>query len=91
MRRPKNCPADMPVFLCTLHPAKRKIDAPTYRFHCPYCLVTHVHGAQDGHRTAHCHTVNRNGSPVYSPLKAKGYWLVGPRRAGNEAAGEGKE
>lgn len=71
MKRPIGCPDDMPVFLCDVHPPSKRGGSATYSFDCPYCLVRHTHGAEDGHRRAHC--------GYGSPLLDQGYWVIGRR------------
>ena len=50
-----------PLMLCEEHKG-------SWRFYCPFCLRFHYHGHGEGHRLAHCHTVN-------SPFNKSGYFL----------------
>lgn len=82
MKRPADCPDDMPVFFCDVRPPSKRGDNATYSFDCPYCLVRHTHSAEDGHRAAHC----REGSP----LRDQGYWLIGRSAVGGSCLGDGE-
>jgi hypothetical protein len=42
---------------------------PAFRFDCPHCRRPHYHGAEEGHRAAHCHDRT-------SPYRDVGYVLV---------------
>jgi hypothetical protein len=52
----------LPIFKC------QPIGSGIWRFWCPYCARYHDHGAEPGHRVAHCTTE--------SPLKDGGYELL---------------
>jgi hypothetical protein len=44
---------EYPVVLCEPYgPNRRRV----WRFWCEHCRCHHSHGAQAGHRVAHCHT-----------------------------------
>jgi hypothetical protein len=43
----------LPMMLC--EPSPSDTGRETWRFWCPYCRAYHTHGAEDGHRVAHCH------------------------------------
>jgi len=45
-------------------------DGVSWRIVCPHCHMVHVHGADEGHRAAHCEKGTKN--------KEQGYVLVAP-------------
>lgn len=47
----------------------------TWVIDCPYCGCEHTHGANPGHRVAHCHGDHRRRNPGY----IRGYVLAEPR------------
>jgi hypothetical protein len=56
---------------------------PSFRFDCPHCRRPHYHGAEEGHRAAHCH------DPA-SPYAETGY-VLGLRTDSRDTPGGGHE
>lgn len=57
-----------PIVLCREVPPSHPRGVKTWEFWCPFCSRYHTHGAEPGHRVAHC---GDESSPFYE----KGYVL----------------
>jgi hypothetical protein len=60
-----------------------------WRVWCPYCAVYHYHGAEDGHRVAHCIYVPESYPRGSNPIRDTGYYIMMPgktRQATERAA-----
>jgi hypothetical protein len=65
-----------------------KPDRLQWRIWCPYCGAYHYHGAQAGHRVAHCMDAPGGCPRESNPLRDVGYFIMmaGKTREATERA-----